>query len=71
MSESRPEEVQPSPDGDSRIEQAAEQLRRAMNRRNLLKVALAAPPVMLTLRARPASAQTSGALSGTLSSTPG
>ena len=72
MSESRPEEVQPSHDGDDPVEQASEQLRREMNRRKLLKVALAAPPVMWTLRARPASAQSqSGALSGTLSSTPG
>ena len=74
MSENRPEEVQPPQDSEHPIEQASEQLQREMNRRNLLKVALAAPPVMWTLRARPASANgttpNSGALSGTLSSSP-
>jgi hypothetical protein len=75
MSENRPEDVQPRQDGDSPIEQASAQLKREMNRRNLLKVALAAPPVMWTLRARPASAShnldtASGALSGNLSNHP-
>ena len=72
MSENRPDEVQPSLEHSDPSEQAPEQLQREMNRRNLLKVALAAPPVMWTLRARPASANgtaQSGALSGTLSST--
>ena len=74
MSENRPDEVQPPLENSDPIEQASEQLQREMNRRNLLKVALAAPPVMWTLRARPASANgtaQSGALSGTLSNTPG
>ncbi len=75
MSENRPDEVQSPLEHSDPIEQAPEQLQREMNRRKLLKVALAAPPVMWTLRARPASADhalgtPSGALSGNLSNHP-
>lgn len=75
MSENRPDEVQSPLENCHPIEQASEQLHREMNRRKLLKVALAAPPVMWTLRARPASADhalgtPSGALSGNLSNHP-
>lgn len=67
MSDQRPDDVQSELPLGSPERRLLDRMKKSAERRAVLKVALSIPPVVMTLRARPAHAQTSSALSGNMS----